>query len=272
MPYSNPVLPHRKLWSVESLAPDDVLQLLETARRLKQAARAGRPSVPLRGRNLALWSADPAGSRGDVVHDAALELGAQVARLHPGHAAMSSHDEVHHTAQMLGRLYDALDCEGLPSEMVRLVDRGAGVPVYNGLGSDEHPVRVLAELMGLQERTGKPLGQLRVALVGDPRRPCADALLQIAAMTGLDVRFVAPRAQWPEPVRLEQAQRLAGARGLRLQLIESLQQASDEADIVVDATDPLRWRTEAPAAGADEREHADNRRYTLQALLLCTLS
>jgi ornithine carbamoyltransferase len=49
---------------------------------------------------------------------------------------------------MLGRLYDAVECQGLPADLVRQVGDEAGVPVYDGVASKRHPTASLAESLG----------------------------------------------------------------------------------------------------------------------------
>ena len=76
--HARPSIPHRHLWSVESLSPADIRDVLATARRLHLAARDGQAGAPLRGRNLALLN-DAAPDGGvDSLRSAALGLGAAV--------------------------------------------------------------------------------------------------------------------------------------------------------------------------------------------------
>ena len=53
--------------------------------------------------------------------------------------------EVQHTARMLGRLYDAVECQGMASALVQQVGDEAGVPVFDGIATHDHPTARLAE-------------------------------------------------------------------------------------------------------------------------------
>ena len=44
---------------------------------------------------------------------------------------------------MLGRLYDAIDCCGLPTPLVEQIEAHSGVPVFNGVARPDHPLRQL---------------------------------------------------------------------------------------------------------------------------------
>lgn len=260
-----PTIHHRNLWSVGSLSRSDVLDVLETARRLKQARLSGQAVAPLRGCNLALLNdAPPSDGTGSLRH-AAIELGAQVSHLRPSDARIAPDSTDEATARMLGRLYDAIDCESMSPELVARVAQGAGVPVFNGLGSPGHPTRVLAELLTMQDRCGgKSLDSLSVCFVGDPSTPCGDALLHAAAATGMELRIAAPRHRWPPPELLERLR----ARGERLRLYESVDQAGSDADIVVDAQSDPPW----PLGGQIGADRGEYRQFALQALLVAAIS
>ncbi len=252
----NQPLHHRNLWSLDALSFTDVMALLDMAHALKRANAAGSTQQPLRGKNLALLSDKTTDGKPSDFQRAATELGAQVAHVRPGESRIEG---ASHVARLLGRLYDAIDCEGLDAATLQQIDREAGVPVFNGLADDAHPTRVLATLLDLQDRSGLPLSSLRVAFLGDPRTPRGDALLQAAALTGMELRIGAPHDAWPDAQRLEHATRVAQSTGARLLLLESAADATDGADFVLDERNGTQAAT------------ADDQRYALQALLLSTL-
>ena len=49
---------------------------------------------------------------------------------------------------MLGRLYDAVECQGLDSALVQQMADVAGIAVYDGLASDERLISRLAAQLG----------------------------------------------------------------------------------------------------------------------------
>ena len=78
---------------------------------------------------------------------AALELGAHVAHIRPSLNGLSTPHEVQHTASMLGRLYDAVECQGMAADLVHQMGVDAGVPVYDGVASKRHPTARLVDLL-----------------------------------------------------------------------------------------------------------------------------
>ena len=261
---------HRSLWSVESLSSSELLDVLDTARRLRAAAADGRAGVPLRGRNLALLDDLPPSETVGSLRSAALGLGAQVSHLRPSDARISAQAIDTATVRMLGRLYDAIDCESMPPARVADVAREAGVPVFNGLGGRQHPTRVLAELLAMQDHCGKTFDRLSVCFVGDPCSPCGEALLRVAAATGFELRVASPRDRWPPPELWERLRAGAVAGGERLRLYESRAQAGDDSDVTVDGAGDPPW----PLAGADITlaQRGGYREATLQAMLVAAVN
>lgn len=103
------------------------------------ASQAASAHPPLHGKKLGLVCGAAADHDADLFTRAANALGAQVALLRPSLSALSSAEEVQRTARVLGRLYDALDCIGLPHDLVMRLAAEAGVPVFDGLASAAHP-------------------------------------------------------------------------------------------------------------------------------------
>ena len=144
-----PILNHRSLRAFEHMSSDDANIVLATARGLQQAAiDGGTPQPLLRGKNLALLCAVEDDGDAVLFRRAAAELGAHVAHLRPSLSESSTVQEVHHTARLLGRLYDAVECHGMDPRLVRQVGLDADVPVYDGVACSGHPTARLAEQLG----------------------------------------------------------------------------------------------------------------------------
>ena len=240
-------LNHRSLWSLDNLSSADVLALLDTASSLKKATQEGHPQRPLRGKNIAVMCESPSDPALASFTAAAAALGAQVAHIRPSSSRITQSAASHDTAVVLGRLYDAIECEGMPLSLVQEVERTAGRPVFNGLAAADHPLRVLGDLMTMREHSGKPLSQTTLHLLSDEHSPENDAWRRAAALTGLQLRTT-PSDQAP--------------------------------DFLWDAQSPTRCSDgraelacscpgEHPPLAADQ---VDNHRFTLQALLCSTVA
>lgn len=107
--------------------------LAERALAVQRAARAGRLDRVLRGKNFGLVSEVQAGHDAELFHRAATELGAKVARILPSIAGLLDAAEAQTTGLWLGRLYDAVECQGLPAERVAEIRAAAGIPILDSL-------------------------------------------------------------------------------------------------------------------------------------------
>jgi ornithine carbamoyltransferase len=186
-PFMNPLLNHRSLWTLDELSRRDVLALLDTARALKRAGRAGAAQRLLRGKNVAVLSDAAANAHANPFCRAACALGAHVAHIRPQDSGLTSGHDVSATARMLGRLYDAIECEGLDEAVLEALEQHAGVPVFNGLALPAHPTHALADLMTMAELGGKPLSQLQLCVSGHTPTGPGAALLRAARLAGMGV-------------------------------------------------------------------------------------
>lgn len=135
------------------MPPDDVAALLASANGLWHAAEAGTTQPLLRGKNFGLLcepGEDDALDNAHLFRTAATALGAHVAQIRPSLSALATPQQVQHTARLLGRLYDAVECQGMAAALVQQIGRDAGVPVYDGVATVQHPTARLAEQLALE--------------------------------------------------------------------------------------------------------------------------
>jgi ornithine carbamoyltransferase len=91
-------------------------------------------------------------------------------------------------------MYDGIQYRGHGQEVVETLAQYAGVPVWNGLTNEFHPTQLLADLLTMQEHLpGKAFNQMTLVYAGDARNNMGNSMLEAAALTGLDLRLVAPR-------------------------------------------------------------------------------
>lgn len=100
----------------------------------------------LRGRHLAVLCEDPACFYVDMFRQAAGALGAQVTQIRPSDVSDIPGLTPDAIGNLLGMLYDALDCHNLPPSLVARLRRTSGKPVFDDLdcrgrrGDGDEPV------------------------------------------------------------------------------------------------------------------------------------
>ncbi len=249
-----PVAPvDRTLWSSQGLGGADVRRTFDLARHLKANALVGE-GQPLAGKNLALLRATAAQHEHSVFHSAATALGARVANVWLGDSIGSPGSDLQSVPKMLGRLYDAVDCEDISAIAAMQIENQAGIPVYRGL--EAHPATVLADLMALCDQLATNRSDASMLFIGDAMTDRAHRFLQGAEQLGFDVHCLDADA----------------AADATTATAAEHQDAPESAEAFrVDATDCAHWVLSGPSARIDEAQRSANHLLVLQAVLLITL-
>jgi ornithine carbamoyltransferase len=129
----------------------DVQVLLANARLLQRSSDPSLRPLLLKGKNLGLLCESTDGDDAVLFLRAATELGARVSHIRPSLSDLSTSTVRRITSQMLGRLYDGIECQGLPAPLVEQIGREAGIPVYDGLAGKDHPTAQLVALLEGEE-------------------------------------------------------------------------------------------------------------------------
>ncbi|GAA2282952.1 ornithine carbamoyltransferase [Streptomyces atrovirens] len=222
------------LKELDFTAPE-FLGLLELAAELKAAKRAGAEHRYLRGRNIALIFEKTSTRTRCAFEVAAADQGASTTYLDPSGSQIGHKESVKDTARVLGRMFDGIEYRGDSQAKVEELAEYAGVPVYNGLTDDWHPTQMLADVLTMTEHSAKPLTDIAFAYLGDARFNMGNSYLVTAALLGMDVRVVAPKAYWPAQEIVDRARELAVSSGARIALTEDVAEGVAGADFV--ATD-----------------------------------
>ena len=179
------------------LEPEQFLGLVDSARALRAAKRAGHEEQRLVGRNIALIFQKNSTRTRAAFEIAAYDQGAHATFLGPDGSHLGREESVADTAAVLGRLYDGIEFRGFGQDIVDEFAAHAGVPVWNGLTDQWHPTQMLADVLTMTDFHAGPVRDISYAFLGDGRSNMARSLLMTGALLGMDVRIVAPRELWP---------------------------------------------------------------------------
>jgi ornithine carbamoyltransferase len=179
----------------EELTGDELVGLLDRAAELKEDRQASRV---LAGRSVALIFEKPS-TRTRISFEVGInELGGDAVVLREGEMQLSRGESVRDTALVLSRYVAAIGVRTGPHGPVAELAEHASVPVVNMLTADHHPCQVLADLLTLKERFGRPEG-LKLAYVGDGNN-VARSLMIIAPKLGVEVAVATPPELAPQAV------------------------------------------------------------------------
>ena len=135
-------------WTRAVLSPGNRQRLLAAAQVLRLA---GGKAQPLRGRHVAVVCEAPHSASAEVFASAAAALGAGVAHLRPSTLQLIDKQTRRDTVSALGRLYAAIECDGVAPSVVAVLRRFAGVPVFSAVAEATHPTWLLADQWTAQQ-------------------------------------------------------------------------------------------------------------------------
>ena len=225
-------LKNRNFLKLLDYTPAEIRYLLDLARDLKAAKKAGKEEQHLKGKNIALIFEKTSTRTRCAFEVAAHDQGAHVTYLGPTGSQIGIKETMKDTARVLGRMYDGIEYRGFGQAIVEELAKYAGVPVWNGLTNEFHPTQILADLLTMEEHSTKPLSQIKFAYLGDARFNMGNSLLVGGAKMGMDVRIVAPKALQPSAELQAQCFAVAKETGARITITDNVDEGVKGCDFV----------------------------------------
>lgn len=204
-----------------NFSPVEIGALLTLSAQLKADKKNGTEKRYLQNKNIALiFEKDSTRTRCSF-EVAAYDQGARVTYLGPSGSQIGHKESMKDTARVLGRIYDGIQYRGYGQALVETLAEYAGVPVWNGLTNEFHPTQLLADLLTMQEHLPEcAFSDMTLVYAGDARNNMGNTMLEAAALTGLDLRLVAPKACWPDANLVAECRAAAELTGGKITLTE----------------------------------------------------
>ncbi len=214
----------KDLLSIRDLTREEVFDLFELARRVKQDKEAFRET--LKGKVLAMIFEKPSLRTRVTFQVGIYQLGGMGVYLAPQDIQLGKRETVEDVARNLSRWVDGIMIRTFGQDIVERLAAAATVPVINGLSDLYHPCQILADLFTLWEK-GHDLSSFRLAYVGDGNN-IAHSLIWGAARTGLNLVIATPPGYEPKAEIVEAAKK----EGAKVELTHDPKEAVKDADAV----------------------------------------
>jgi ornithine carbamoyltransferase len=225
-------LRNRSFLKVSDFTARELEHLLDLSAALKTVKYAGTEVPRLTGKEIALIFEKTSTRTRSAFEVAAYDQGAHVSYLDPSGSQLGHKESIADTAQVLGRMYDAIEFRGSAHSDIEELAANAGVPVYNGLTDEWHPTQMLADLLTMHESSHRPYDAITYTYMGDARSNVGRSLLVIGAIMGAAVRICGPRELWPPSDVQALAHERAERSGAQIMLTEDRNEALSGADFV----------------------------------------
>lgn len=225
----------RDLLSLKHFQPEDIKQLLWTARDLKfRIKENGEVITLLAGKNVSMIF-EKRSTRTRLSTEAGMALlGGHAQFLGPDDVHLGVNESVKDTARVLSTMSDAILARVYDQKDLEIMADEASIPVISGLSDMYHPLQILADFMTLQENFGYLRG-LKIAWVGDGNNILHSLMIGCTKL-GIDLSCATPKGYEPENEVLQEAVKHAAATGSQLSLTNDPVEAVYRADAIITDT------------------------------------
>ena len=212
-------------------SPEEIMELINLAKQLKEEKKKGIPHRHLEGKNVVLLFEKDSTRTRCAFEVAASDLGMNAVYIGSSGSQMGKKESIKDTARVLGRMFDGIEYRGFEQKTVECLAKYSGVPVWNGLTNEYHPTQMLADFLTILEHKGYLKG-IKMAYFGDGRYNMGNSYLVTAAKLCLDYRMVGPKELWPNEELRNRCLDIAKKTGAKLTFTEDVNEGVNNCDVI----------------------------------------
>jgi len=187
----------RSFLTLLDYTPDEILYLLNLAKKVKAESKKGKIKRRFEGKTLALLFEKRSTRTRCAFETAFGEEGGHPVFLSTNDIQLGGKESLEDTARVFGRMFSAIQFRGFKQETAETLAKYSGIPVYNGLSDLYHPTQVLADILTLQECFGDIKGK-KLCYVGDGRNNVARSLMIGCSKLGIHFTVITPAELNPD--------------------------------------------------------------------------
>ena len=233
--------------AISELSKDDIFEIFDLAKKLKQKQKSGEAHRYLDGKALAMIFQKPSARTRVSFEVGMFQLGGHALYLGPNDIQIGKRESTGDVAQTLSRYVDIIMARMFGHEDVVELAEHATVPVVNGLTDLLHPCQVMADLFTVFEK--KPhSNDLKISYIGDGNN-MANSWINMASKISMNLALAIPKGYDPDESILQNAQQ---ANVSEIQIFREPAQAVKNTDVIY--TDV--WASMGQESEAEERKIA----------------
>ena len=238
----------KSLISINDLTLEEIYQIFDLAKSLKEKLLAGEPHKLLEGKTLGMIFAKPS-TRTRISFEVGIyQLGGIGLYFNQNDLQLKKSENIHDTAKVLSRYLNGIMIRTFDHQDVVDLAKYGSIPVINGLTDLLHPCQVLTDLFTVREKKRKLQG-LKLAYIGDGNN-MAHSLLHGCSKVGMDIAIASPSGYKPNEEIVRNSQINAKYMNSRIEILDDPVAAVKNADVVY--TDV--WASMGQETEAQERK------------------
>jgi ornithine carbamoyltransferase len=231
--------------SISGLSGDEIYEIFDLTRELKEKTRKREKHHLLEGYSLAMIFAKPSARTRISFETGIYQLGGMALYLSPQDIGIGAREAVKDVGRVLSRYNDLIMARLFAHSDIEELAEYSAVPVINGLTDYNHPCQIMADAFTILEHRGSLEG-MKLAYIGDGNN-VANSWINFASKVPFHLVIGGPQNYQPDARTLENAR----AAGLgKIELIHNPVEAVKGADVVY--TDV--WASMGQEKGAEARK------------------
>jgi ornithine carbamoyltransferase len=239
----------KSLIEINHLSLEEIYQIFDLSRTLKEKLYTGEPHKLLEGKTLGMIFSKPS-TRTRISFEAGIyQLGGMGMYFNQNDLQLKKSESVSDTAKVLSRYLNGIMIRTFDHQDVIDLARYGSIPVINGLTDLHHPCQVLTDLFTILEKR-RTLKGLKLAYIGDGNN-MAHSLLHGCSKVGMDITIASPGGYLPMKEIVNESMVNARYMGSKIEITEDPVAAVKDADIIY---------TDVWASMGQEKEAADRRK------------
>jgi ornithine carbamoyltransferase len=220
----------RSLVSINDLTLEEIYQIFDLAKSLKEKLLTGEPHKLLEGKTLGMIFSKPS-TRTRISFEVGIyQLGGTGLYFNQNDLQLKKSENIHDTAKVLSRYLNGIMIRTFEHQDVIDLAKYGSIPVINGLTDLLHPCQVLTDLFTVLEKK-RTLKGLKMAYIGDGNN-MAHSLLYGCSKVGLDLSIASPSGYTPKKEIVNNAQANAKYMGSKIEILDDPVRAVKDADII----------------------------------------
>jgi ornithine carbamoyltransferase len=238
----------KSLISINDLTLEEIYQIFDLAKSLKEKLLAGEPHKLLEGKTLGMIFSKPS-TRTRISFEVGIyQLGGIGLYFNQNDLQLKKSENIQDTAKVLSRYLSGIMIRTFDHQDVIDLAKYGSIPVINGLTDLLHPCQVLTDLFTVREKKRKLQG-LKLAYIGDGNN-MAHSLLHGCSKVGMDIAIASPSGYKPNEEIVKNSQINAKYMNSRIEILDDPVAAVKNADVVY--TDV--WASMGQEAEAQQRK------------------
>jgi ornithine carbamoyltransferase len=220
----------KSLISINDLSLEEIYEIFDVSKSLKQKQLTGEPHRLLEGKTLGMIFSKPS-TRTRVSFEVGIyQLGGIGMYFGPNDLQLKKSESVSDTARVLSRYLSGIMIRTFDHQDVVDLAKYGSIPVINGLTDLLHPCQVLTDLFTILEKK-RFLKGLKLAYIGDGNN-MAHSLLNGCSKVGMDLSIASPGGYKPNKEIVDAAVDNAKYMGSKINIIDDPVEAVKDADII----------------------------------------